>query len=133
MKRPDKKTLQRIQNVVLAIGMVMLVVAAAFPLLGVWPEGMMLMRYVFAAGAATVLAVRLTEMYDGKNLRVKRLHTLEKVSAFLYCVSAFLLFFYGNRLGGGDWIGFLLAGALVQIYTSFMIQHEEEKDARKDA
>ena len=29
MKRPDKKTLQRIQNVVLAIGMVMLVVAAA--------------------------------------------------------------------------------------------------------
>lgn len=115
----------------LALGMVMLVVSAAFPLLGVWPEGMLLMRYIFAAGAATVLAVRITEVYEGKNLRVKRLHSLERVSAFLYCVSAFLLFFYGNRLGGGDWIAFLLAGAIMQIYTSFMIQHEEEKDAKR--
>lgn len=131
MKKLDKKTLQRIQGVLLALGMVMLVVSAAFPLLGVWPEGMLLMRYIFAAGAATVLAVRLTEVYEGKNLRVKRLHSLERVSAFLYCVSAFLLFYYGNRLGGGDWIAFLLAGAIMQIYTSFMIQHEEEKDAKK--
>ena len=131
MKKLDKKTVQRIQGVLLALGMVMLVVSAAFPLLGVWPEGMLLMRYIFAAGAATVLAVRLTEVYEGKNLRVKRLHSLERVSAFLYCVSAFLLFFYGNRLGGGDWIAFLLAGAIMQIYTSFMIQHEEEKDAKK--
>ena len=131
MKKLDKKTLQRIQGVLLALGMVMLVVSAAFPLLGVWPEGMLLMRYIFAAGAATVLAVRLTDVYEGKNLRVKRLHSLERVSAFLYCVSAFLLFYYGNRLGGGDWIAFLLAGAIMQIYTSFMIQHEEEKDAKK--
>lgn len=131
MKKLDKKTVQRIQGVLLALGMVMLVVSAAFPLLGVWPEGMLLMRYIFAAGAATVLAVRLTEVYEGKNLRVKRLHSLERVSAFLYCVSAFLLFYYGNRLGGGDWIAFLLAGAIMQIYTSFMIQREEEKDAKK--
>ena len=131
MKKLDKKTVQRIQAVLLALGMVMLVVSAAFPLLGVWPEGMLLMRYIFAAGAASVLAVRLTEVYEGKNLRVKRLHSLERVSAFLYCVSAFLLFFYGNRLGGGDWIAFLLAGAIMQIYTSFMIQHEEEKDAKR--
>ena len=131
MKKLDKKTLQRIQGVLLALGMVMLVVSAAFPLLGVWPEGMLLMRYIFAAGAATVLAVRLTEVYEGKDLRVKRLHSLERVSAFLYCVSAFLLFYYGNRLGGGDWIAFLLAGAIMQIYTSFMIQREEEKDAKK--
>ena len=131
MKKLDKKTVQRIQGVLLALGMVMLVVSAAFPLLGVWPEGMLLMRYIFAAGAASVLAVRLTEVYEGKNLRVKRLHSLERVSAFLYCVSAFLLFYYGNRLGGGDWIAFLLAGAIMQIYTSFMIQREEEKDAKK--
>ena len=131
MKKLDKKTVQRIQTVLLAMGMVMLVVSAAFPLLGVWPEGMLLMRYIFAAGAATVLAVRITEVYEGKSLRVKRLHSLERVSAFLYCVSAFLLFFYGNRLGGGDWIAFLLAGAIMQIYTSFMIQHEEEKDAKR--
>ena len=131
MKKLDKKTVQRIQTVLLALGMVMLVVSAAFPLLGVWPEGMLLMRYIFAAGAATVLAVRITEVYEGKNLRVKRLHSLERVSAFLYCVSAFLLFFYGNRLGGGDWIAFLFAGAIMQIYTSFMIQHEEEKDAKR--
>ena len=68
-------------------------------------------------------------MYEGKNFRVKRLHGLERMSALLYCVSAYLLFNYGNEWGGTDWIAFLLAGALVQIYASYMIGREEKKDA----
>ena len=51
------------------------------------------------------------------------------MSALLYCVSAYLLFNYGNEWGGTDWIAFLLAGALVQIYASYMIGREEKKDA----
>lgn len=130
MKKPDKKTVAKVQSAMLSVGLLMMFVAAAFPLLGLKLEYLPLMRYVFAAGAVVVLAVRLTEVYEGSNFRVRRLHSLEKVSALLYCVSAFLLFFYGNKLGGGDWIAFLLAGAVIQIYTSFMIQHEENK-ARK--
>ena len=129
MKRLSKETIVKVQGIALGVAMVMLVVAAAFPILGVWEEGMLLMRYVFAAGAALTFAVRATEVYEGENLRVKRLHRLEKMSSLLYCVSAFLLFYYGNRLGGTDWVGFLLAGAVIQIYTSYMIQYEEKKDA----
>ncbi len=131
MKKLDKKTIEKIQGVAMAIGMLMMLVSAAFPILGIWPEGMLLMRYVFAAGTVLVLAVRLTEFYEGNNLRIKRLHSLERVSSFLYCVSAFLLFFYGNRLGGGDWIAFLLAGAVVHIYTSYMISYEEKKESKE--
>lgn len=132
MKKLDRKKLEKIQGVALAIGLLMMLVSAAFPLFGIWPEGLMLMRYVFAAGTAVVLAVRLTEVYEGNNLRVKRLHSLERVSSFLYCVSAFLLFYYGDRLGGGDWIGFLLAGAVVHIYASYMISYEEKKESERN-
>lgn len=78
----------------------------------------------------TVVA-RLLYVYEGKNLRIKRLHGLERMSALLYCVSAYLLFDIGDQLGGTDWIAFLLAGAIVQLYASFMIQREEKKDAKK--
>lgn len=133
MKKLDKQTIEKIQGVALALGMLMMLVSAAFPLFGIWPEGLLLMRYVFAAGAATVLAVRLTESYEGSNMRVKRLHSLERVSSFLYCISAFLLFYYGDRLGGGDWIAFLLAGAVVHIYTSYMISYEEKKENERNS
>ncbi len=133
MKKLDKQTIEKIQGVALALGMLMMLVSAAFPLFGIWPEGLLLMRYVFAAGAATVLAVRLTESYEGSNMRVKRLHSLERVSSFLYCISAFLLFYYGDRLGGGDWIAFLLAGAVVHIYTSYMISYEEKKEHERNS
>ena len=109
--------------------MLMLLVAAVFPLLGIMKEEMMLMRYVYAAGAALAFVVRATQVYEGKNFRVKRLHGLERMSALLYCVSAYLLFNYGNEWGGTDWIAFLLAGAIVQTYASYMIDREEKKDA----
>ena len=119
------------QAILLNLGLLTMLVAAAFPLLGIWHEGLMLMRYVYAAGAAMTVVARLLYVYEGKNLRIKRLHGLERMSALLYCVSAYLLFDIGDQLGGTDWIAFLLAGAIVQLYASFMIQREEKKDAKK--
>lgn len=133
MKQIDKQTIAKISNILLNLGLLTLLVSAAFPLLGLWKEQLMLMRYVFAAGAAMVLVARVTQVYEGKNFRIKRLHGLERMSALLYCVSAFLLFDFGNKWGGTDWIAFLLAGAIVQLYTSYMIQREEKKDADKQA
>lgn len=120
-----------VQAILLNLGLLTMLVAAAFPLLGIWHEGLMLMRYVYAAGAAMVVVARLLYVYEGKNFRIKRLHGLERMSALLYCVSAYLLFDFGDKLGGTDWIAFLLAGAIVQLYASYMIQREEKKDAKK--
>ena len=129
MKKIDKHMITKIQSIGLAVAMLMLLVAAVFPLLGIMKEEMMLMRYVYAAGAALAFVVLATQVYEGKNFRVKRLHGLERMSALLYCVSAYLLFNYGNEWGGTDWIAFLLAGAIVQTYASYMIDREEKKDA----
>ena len=129
MKKIDKHLITKIQSIGLAVAMLMRLVAAVCPLLGIMKEEMMLMRYVYAAGAALAFVVRATQVYEGKNFRVKRLHGLERMSALLYCVSAYLLFNYGNEWGGTDWIAFLLAGAIVQTYASYMIDREEKKDA----
>ena len=129
MKKIDKHLITKIQSIGLAVAMLMLLVAAVFPLLGIMKEERMLMRYVYAAGAALAFVVRATQVYEGKNFRVKRLHGLERMSALLYCVSAYLLFNYGNEWGGTDWIALLLAGAIVQTYASYMIDREEKKDA----
>ena len=60
MKNINKQLIVKIQNVCLAVAMLMLLVAAAFPLLGIMKEEMMLMRYVYAAGAALAFVVRAT-------------------------------------------------------------------------
>ena len=52
MKKIDKHLITKIQSIGLAVAMLMLLVAAVFPLLGIMKEEMMLMRYVYAAGAA---------------------------------------------------------------------------------
>lgn len=131
MGKISKQTMANVQAILLNLGLLTMLVAAAFPLLGIWHEGLMLMRYVYAAGAAMTVVARLLYVYEGKNLRIKRLHGLERMSALLYCVSAYLLFDISDQLGGTDWIAFLLAGAIVQLYASFMIQREEKKDAKK--
>ncbi|MGM9804075.1 MAG: hypothetical protein ACI308_07855 [Muribaculaceae bacterium] len=130
MNKLSEQTIKKIQSTLLGVGMTLLVVAAAFPLLGIMRQEIMLMRYVYAAGAALTLVARATQVYHGTNFRIKRLHALERMSALLYCVSAFMLFYYGDRLGGTDWIAFLLAGAIVQLYASFMIDREEKKEAK---
>lgn len=131
MTKTQSATMKKIQSLLLNVGLLMLLVAAAFPLLGIWKEGIMAMRYVFAAGAVMVFVARVLYVYYGNNLRIKRLHGLERMSALLFCVSAFLLFNFGNKWGGTDWIAFLLAGAIVQIYAAHMIQREENKEAKK--
>lgn len=132
MRQISKQTIQRLQGPALAVAMLMIAVAAAMPILGIAREHIMALRYVFAAGAALAFIVRLTETYDGSNTRLRRLHRLERMSALLYCVSAFLLFFYGDSQGGKDWIAFLLAGAVMQIYSSYMIQYEQNKENKKN-
>lgn len=124
-----------VQNLTLTVGMLMLLVAAALPLLGhvhTW------VLWLYGLGAVVVLAERMTERYHGQNLRISRLFRMAKVGALLYCASAFLVVYpllsdqpagWGER----DWLAFLLAGAVMQIYATFMVEHEQRKDEKKNA
>ncbi|MBO4871160.1 MAG: hypothetical protein J5565_04165 [Muribaculaceae bacterium] len=103
------------------LGLVIMMVMAVLPLLNVNEQWM---RWCYAAGAAIVLLARLFTTYHGDNLRVRRLYRINIVSAVLYCASAAMLF-WGR--GTADWIAFLLAGAVLQMYATMMIDRETKK------
>ena len=96
-------------------------VMALLPLLNINHEWM---RWAFAAGAVIVLIGRIMGVYEGKSLRIKRLHRILISSAVLYCASALTMFI---SRGTNDWIAFLLAGLFMQIYASWMIDYENKK------
>lgn len=117
----------KILSWLLALAMLMILVAAALPILKVQWEGS---RYVFAAGAALSFIVRIITKHGGDlPMRIKRLHRMENVSAMCYCVSAFFLFYTGA--GATDWLGFLTAGAALQAYAAFMIDYLEKKGKKR--
>ncbi|MBR5103008.1 MAG: hypothetical protein IK092_07780 [Muribaculaceae bacterium] len=110
----------------LAIGMLTMLVTAVLPLFDVYWD---YSKYAFGLGAALTFMVRLAEHYDGDNLRIRRLYRMQRISALLYCVSAFLLIYPGFQMR--DWLAFLLAGAVLQTYAMFMIDHELKKEQKK--
>ncbi|MBO7609248.1 MAG: hypothetical protein J6S96_03475 [Muribaculaceae bacterium] len=104
-----------------ALGLLLIMVMALLPLLDVNYEWM---RWAYAVGAAMVLLARLLLQYKGRNLRVRRLYRINQASAVLYCVSAAMLF-WGK--GTTNWVAFLMAGAVLQIYATYMIDRELDK------
>ena len=113
---------ENILNWLLMAGMVTITLMALLPLLNVNQEWM---RWAFAAGAIAVLAVRLLQRPAPQaNLRVRRLLRINVMSALLFCASAGMTFY---RQGTTDWVAFLMAGAVLQIYVSFMLDHEARR------
>ena len=111
----------QLSNVLVLIGLLVMLVMAVMPILNLNQEWM---RWAFAVGAVTVLVGRLMGTYNGPSLRIKRLHRILITSAIMYCASAVLMFL---SRGTNDWIGFLLAGVVVQVYASWMIDRESAK------
>ena len=114
-----------ISNVLLVVGLLVMVVMALMPLLNLNQQWM---RWVFAAGAVMVLVARFLGYYHGPSLRIRRLYRILIFSGILYCVSAAMMFLSRNT---NDWIAFLLAGLVIQIYASWMIDHEEKKTGKE--
>lgn len=111
---------------IIGVALLLLLGSAALPIFKInWPGA----KYVFAAGAVATLVARMLMKHTSTNTRVKRLHRIENVSAMCYCVSAFFLFY--PDADPGDWLGFLTAGAALQIYTAFTIDYLEKRDKKR--
>ena len=122
METQDKRT--QISNMLVAVGLLLMAVMAVMPLFNLFDASREWMRWLFAAGAVTVLVGRVMATYKGESVRIKRLYRILISSALLYCASALMMFF---SRGTNDWVGFLLAGLIMQIYASWMIEHESKK------
>ena len=112
-----------LSNILVLVGLLMMAIMAVTPLLVNHNINMELMRWIFTGGAFLVLVGRLINIYRGTSLRLKRLHVILIFSALLYCASASMMFIFQ---GTNNWIAFLLAGLLVQIYASWMIEREQK-------
>ena len=62
-----------------------------------------------------------------KNGIDSRLHRILISSGILYCASAAMMFIPDT---GNNWMGFLLAGVVVQMYASWMIDKEMQKSEK---
>ena len=113
-----------LSNTLVVVGMLLMAVMAVAPLLATNIIDMELMRWGFTAGAIIVLAGRLIGIYRGPSLRIKRLHGILIFSGLLYCASASMMFIFQ---GTNNWIAFLMAGLVVQMDASWMIEREEKK------
>ncbi len=125
MATREQKT--QISNIMVVIGLFIMAVMALLPLLNINLEWM---RWVFAAGTLIVLVARILGNYNGPSLRIRRLHRILISSGILYCASALMMFI---SRGTNDWIAFLLAGIVIQLYASWMIEREEKNDGDKAA
>lgn len=125
------------QNITLTIAMLLLLVSAAVPIFatGLSRTTFVVLCWTYAFGAVLALAERMSERYEGPSLRLKRLGRMAKVSALLYCVSAFFVVYplvsSGDITNHRDWIAFLLAGAVMQIYVVFAQEYEQRKLAKQ--
>ena len=114
-----------LSNILVIVGLLMMAAMAVTPLLPSHNDiNLELMRWIFTAGAIIVLAARLIGIYRGPSLRLKRLHGILVFSGLLYCASASMMFI---MQGSNNWIAFRLAGLVVQLYASWMIEREEKK------
>ena len=111
---------QKISTALLATGIILLLVAAIMPLVSLYFSWL---KYIYATGA----------VLTGNNITLKRLNRILICSSICYCVSAVILFdVLRNYVAEKDWLAFLLAGAVLQIYATFRIESEEKKEAKKN-
>ncbi len=80
-------------------------------------------RLAFSVSAAGLAVSRLSYQYKGENLRIKRLHRLQKIAPLFLIYASYLMYKPQNQ-----WIPLLLAAAGIELYTTLMMEREEKKD-----
>lgn len=79
--------------------------------------------YIFAVGAAGMSVVKLVTPYRGKNTRLRRLVLIDLLATLMLLFVSFLMF-----RGGNDWVVLLAISVALQLYTSFLIPQQENKE-----
>lgn len=112
-----QKVNQQYINLMLCVGMTVLMLAALLPIFGLKWEWL---RYAYAAGALFTLVAQVLTPNVGNDMRTRRLARMGVWASVLYCVSAACLFIHDASMQQ-SWVAFLLAGAVLQIYSTLML------------
>ena len=131
------KQLNNWQNAIFIVGSLLMLAGPVLSILK-W----MYFPYIYAIGAIGCVSMQMLQRYEGSNLTIRRLRRIMLLSDILLLFVAVLMFAsQGNALGldwiyylnyvHNNWIVVLLIAAALQLYTSFRIGSELEKEAKK--
>ena len=115
-----------IANLLVALGLLLMLAMIVVPLFNHLDDKEW-MRWTYTAGAFVVLVARFIGHDNSGSLRVKRLHGILILSALLFCASAAVMFI---PQVSNSWLALLLAGLVVQLYASWMIDREVKKNEK---
>lgn len=86
--------------------------------------------YVFAAGALCFCPIQMSDRYEGSNMTIRRLRRQQMLGSLLLLITAGLMFTaqYGiPPFRGSEWKITLMIAAVLEVYSIFRIDHEENK------
>ena len=132
------KQLNKWQNAIFIVSAILMVAGAVLSILrwGCFP-------YIYAVGAIGYVCMQMLQRYEGTNFTILRLRRIMLLSNFLLLFVAVLMFasqgytfgldywFYYLSYVRINWVVILLLAAILQLYTSFRIGSELEKEAKK--
>ena len=131
------RQLNKVETAIFLTGALLMVIGAGASLLQ-WAVA----PYLFAVGALGFASMQMLQRYDGQNFTIRRLRRIMLLSDVLFLFTAVLMFAnQGNALGldwiyylnyvKNNWVVLLLLAAILQLYTTYRIDHELEKEAKK--
>lgn len=129
------KQLSKTQSIILMVGGLMMVAGAIMALFK-----SMAAPFVFIPGVVMFVSMQMLQRYDGQNINIRRLRRFVLFSDVLLMASAFLMYAsFGNPFNidwityvqyiGNNWVVVLLIAALLQLFTSYRIGKELEKES----
>lgn len=131
--------IRRAMEALATFGLILVAVGLAAPF-ATFGNGTLLVmfKWIFAAGAVVYTVARVVGAVgrDG-SFRVRRLRRMEGWAGIAFCIAAFFWFYNTRKFDGemltfrmlNETILFTLAGALIQIVSSWMLSAALRKDA----
>lgn len=124
------KRLNKIQNFIFLAGGFLLLVGAATFLTG-WAAS----PYIYIVGALCFAAMQVMASYEGHNIVVRRLRRQQIIGAVLLLLTAVPMMMQALQIGPyqrNEWVVLLTIAAILELYTSWRIPSELEKENRKN-
>ncbi|MDE6410882.1 MAG: hypothetical protein K2K81_11675 [Muribaculaceae bacterium] len=141
-----EKRRRRMENLSL-IGLILLCAGLVAPFANIGSEILLtVFKYVYAVGAVVYTVARMVNVNGPEDsMRLRRLRRMEMWAGFAFIIGAFFWFYNSARYPNvgfslavmRDTIMFTLAGALIQVISSWMIaarmkkEEEERKNSKK--
>lgn len=110
------------QSTLFAVGAVLILIGATTKITA-WEYS----PFVYTVGAVLAAFAQVTNLYHGDNPTIKRLRKQQVFAAILLVLTAMFMF----TTHGNEWIACLTIAAVLELYTSFRIPQEEEKEKKR--